>query len=81
MDKRTFNKLTIEQKKVLLNALGYKITDDGLILDENGEPHECPYTKKHVFLENASVMPGSVVVMNTSSVTLSEYMSDYVDDE
>jgi len=81
MDKRTFNKLTIEQKKVLLNALGYKVEEDGLILDENGKPHECPYTKKNVFLENASIMPGSVIVMNTSSITLSEYMSDYVDDE
>ena len=79
MEDITFTKLDKEQKKILLEALGFSVEEDGLVLNDEGKPHICPYTQKKVFLENASILPGSIVVINTSSLTLSEYITDYVD--
>ena len=79
MEDIQFTVLNDQQKTVLLKALDFDVDENGVILAKTGKPHICPYTKKKVLLSNASIMPGSVIVMNTSSLTLSEYISDYVD--
>lgn len=79
MEDISFDSLNDNQKRVLLKALDYNIDENEVILDKTGKPHLCPYTKRKVLLKNASIMPGSVIVMNTSSLTISEYITDYVD--
>lgn len=79
MEDINFDTLNNEQKKVLLKALDYNVDKNGVIIDKTGKPHKCPYTQKKVLLKNASIMPGSAIVMNTSSLTLSEYITDYID--
>lgn len=72
--------LPLEEKKVLLDILGYKISEEGTILKANNEEVICPFTKKAVKIETASLMPGSLIIMNTTPVTLSEYFYQYPDD-
>lgn len=72
--------LPLEEKKVLLEILGYKISEEGTILKANNEKVICPFTKKAVKIETASLMPGSLIIMNTTPVTLSEYFYQYPDD-
>jgi len=76
-----FESIGIEEKKVLLDILGYDVNEDGLILDrETGREYICPYTDRVVFVENASVLPGSTVVINTTELSLAEYLTKFVEE-
>lgn len=79
METIIFEELNDVQKKVLLEALEFKVADDGQINDKTGKPHICPFSNKKVYVKNASILPGSTIVINTSSLTLSEYITKYVD--
>ena len=71
-----------EEKKFLLESLGYEIDCNDFVLDgKTKKLHICPITKKPVKLENASVLPGSTVIINTNAMTLSEYFARYLKEE
>lgn len=75
-----FEEIGIEEKKILLDVLGYEIGEAGIILDkETKKEHICPITESVVFIENASVLPGSSVVINTSELSLAEYFTKFVE--
>ena len=75
-----FEEIGIEEKKILLDVLGYEIGEAGIILDkETKKEHICPITGSVVFIENASVLPGSTVVINTSELSLAEYFTKFVE--
>ncbi len=75
-----FEKIGIEERKVLLDILGYEVNEDGIIIDKNtGEEYRDPITGDVVFIENASILPGSTVIINTSELTLSEYITKYLE--
>lgn len=78
---KAFLQLTPEQKRILLQALDYKIDEQGFVLTATNRKVICPYTHHPVRLETASVLPGSTIIINTSLVTLSEYISDYLEPE
>ncbi|MBL7148317.1 MAG: hypothetical protein ISS82_05820 [Nanoarchaeota archaeon] len=69
-----------EEMEILINALGYHLDEEGIVLDTKKEKVICPFTKKEINICNISVMPGSLVLMNTNPVTLSEYFYQYPDD-
>ncbi|VVB87337.1 Uncharacterised protein [uncultured archaeon] len=75
-----FEEIGIEEKKILLDILGYEIGEGGIILDKHTKKeHICPITESVVFIENASVLPGSTVVINTSELSLAEYFTKFVE--
>ncbi len=75
-----FEEIAIEEKTVLLEILGYRIGEGGIILDnETRKEHICPITGSVVFIENASILPGSTVVINTSELSLAEYFTKFVE--
>lgn len=75
-----FQGIGYEEKKVLLDILGYEVGEDGLILDKlTKKEHMCPITKEVVFIENASVLPGSTVVIRTTEFSLAEYFTEFVE--
>lgn len=75
-----FIDITEDEQKLLLDSLGYDVNTEGVIIDRNtNKPHKCPITKKKVYLKNASILPGSLVIINTSPLTLAEYLSRYVE--
>lgn len=75
-----FEEIGIEEKKILLDVLGYEIGEAGIILDkETKKEHICPITESVVFIENASILPGSSVVINTSELSLAEYFTKFVE--
>ncbi|MBI3027521.1 hypothetical protein HYY70_05410 [Candidatus Woesearchaeota archaeon] len=72
-----FLDLSPEEKILLLDVLDFSIDKEGYIYDELlKERHICPYTKKEVLFQNASILPGSTLVINTSALTISEYITD-----
>jgi hypothetical protein len=71
-----FIEISEGEKKILLDVLGYDVDEKGLIISrEDNKPHRCPYTKREVFLKNASILPGSTIIIDTSVLSLSEYVS------
>ena len=74
--------LNDENKKLLLDFLGFTIDADNLVVDKsNNKRVICPYSNKYVHLSNASVMPGSTIIINTSPYTLSCYISEFLKGE
>jgi len=75
-------KLNDEQKSILLKALDYGIDSKGFIIEtKTNKKVLCKYTNKPVSLNNASILPGSTIIINTSLITLSEYTSEYLESE
>ena len=72
-----FLDLSPEEKILLLDVLGFSIDKEGYIYDLLlKERHICPYTKKDILSQNASILPGSTLIINTSALTISEYITD-----
>jgi|GEM_PF-1386060 hypothetical protein len=75
-----FVRLNVEEKHALLDILGYEVSEDGIILDKKTKKeYICPITNEVVFIENASILPGSTVVINTSELSLAEYFTKYIE--
>ena len=72
-----FLDLKPEEKKLLLESLGFTIDEGGYVYDGLLQERSiCPYTKKEILFDNASILPGSTLIINTSALTLSEYITD-----
>jgi ABC-type taurine transport system ATPase subunit len=74
-----FLKLNDIQKLTLLKLLDYNVDNNKFIIDSDGKKVICPYSKRPVKFENASILPGSTIIINTSLITMSEYVSDYLE--
>ena len=75
-----FIDLESEEKELLLEVLGFSVDQEGYVYDELlKERHICPYTKKEVLFENASILPGSTMIINTSALTISEYITEKIE--
>ncbi|MCJ7648054.1 MAG: hypothetical protein MUP85_05535 [Candidatus Lokiarchaeota archaeon] len=73
-----FEDINIEERKALMDILGYYTDENGLIFSkETKKEHICPVTKDVVFIENASILPGSTVIINTTDLSLSEYFTEF----
>ena len=79
-DFKKFLSLSDEKKKILLKALGYGIDNQGFITDENSNRVLCKYTGVEVPFINASILPGSTIIINTSPYTISKYLEEYVEE-
>ena len=79
-DNIKFEEIGIEEKKVLLDVLGYEVDDNGIIFDKSTQKeHVCPVTGDPVFVENASILPGSTIVIKTTDLSLAEYFTNFVE--
>ena len=76
---KKFISLSDEQKLVLLKSLDYDVDYNGYIVDKNNKKVMCKYSNQPVLFKNASILPGSTVIVNTSLIIISEYISDYLE--
>jgi hypothetical protein len=80
-DFKSFIRLDDDPKKLLLEALGFGIDSEGFVIkSETGIRERCRYTGKQILFKDASVLPGSTVIINTSLITLSQYILDYLEE-
>ncbi|HJH29906.1 MAG TPA: hypothetical protein C5S51_09490 [Methanosarcinaceae archaeon] len=74
----TFTNINIEQKTALMDILGYYVDENGIIFDkETNIQHICPITEETVSIDNASILPGSTIIINTTELSLSEYFKEF----
>ena len=78
---KKFISLNDEQKLVLLKSLDYNVDDNDYIVDKNNKKVICRYSNQPVLFKNASILPGSTVIVNTSLITISEYISEYLESD
>ncbi|ODS41553.1 MAG: hypothetical protein A7315_00030 [Candidatus Altiarchaeales archaeon WOR_SM1_79] len=76
----TFLYIKDDEKKILLDCLGYSVNKEGYIINaKTGDYHTCPITRERVPFKEASILPGSTLVINTTPLTISEYLLDYIE--
>ena len=76
-----FTNINIEEKTALMDILGYYVDEKGIIFDKKTKiEHICPITKEIVSIDNASILPGSTIIINTTELSLSEYFTDFFED-
>ena len=73
-----FTDINSEQKTALMDILGYYVDEKGIIFDKKTKmQHICPITEESVSIDNASILPGSTIIINTTELSLSEYFTDF----
>jgi len=75
-----FISLTDDEKKILLYSLGFSIGREGFIYNNNQRVH-CYYTKEPVRFHEASVLPGSTIIVKTSPINISKYIDEFLENE
>ena len=78
---KKFISLGDEQKLVLLKSLDYDVDYNGYIVDKNNKKVMCRYSNQPVLLKNASILPGSTILLNTSLITISDYISEFLESD
>jgi hypothetical protein len=68
------------KKKILLLALGYDIDQKGFVVwADTKKTVFCKYTRRPVHINEASVLPGSCLVINTTPTSMSQYIEEYLE--
>lgn len=66
-----------EIKIKLLKGLGYD--SDGIFVLRNGEKHLDKYTEEPVRLDNMFIYPGSTIILDNNSLSISSFLEEYGD--
>ena len=75
-----FTHIDNEQKRILLTILGYSVDSEGYLINHRTKkPHICPITNEKVKLEKASILPGSELVINTTPLSIAQYLEKHVE--
>ncbi len=76
-----FDRLDENENRVLLKALGYDINEKGFVVEEHTKNLIwCRYTNKPVKFDEASILPGSTIIINTIPISLSSYIEEFLED-
>lgn len=73
--------LPAKRKKLYLRLLGYDTDNEGFIVDQKQKRVKCRYTNEYIPFKSASILPGTTVIIKTSTYTLSSYISEKLKNE
>jgi hypothetical protein len=70
--------LSNNDRMKVLDKLGYSVNENGFIIDRIGRKEViCRYSNETVHINNAAIMPGSLVIMNANPLTMAEYFAKH----
>ncbi len=69
--------LTSDEKKVILETLGYGINGNGKLTTQMGKLHICPITKQPLDFKNAAIVPGSTLVIKDDILSFADYFAQH----
>jgi len=75
--------LNNKNRLLALQKLGYDLNDEGFVIDKNNSNTEviCKYSREKVHINTAAILPGSVVVINATPITMAQYFLDRDEEE
>lgn len=62
----------------LVQELGYS-SDGTFVLEKNGERHLDRYTKEPIPLDNMVILPGSTIILDNNSLSISSFLEEFGD--
>lgn len=65
-------------KIMLLNQLGYS-SDGTFILNKNGEKYLDKYIDKPIKIDNMAIFPGSTIILDNNSLSISSFLEEFGD--
>lgn len=66
-----------EKRVQILEKLGYEVDNDGYVIDKQTKKEViCKYSKEKVHINTAAILPGSVIIINATPLTMAEYFID-----
>lgn len=68
-----------EQRRKVLEKLGYSINSHGYVVDGKKEVI-CKYSGEKVHINTAAILPGSLLIINANPLTIAQYLMDKIDD-
>ncbi|MFH1181709.1 MAG: hypothetical protein V1702_02005 [Candidatus Woesearchaeota archaeon] len=76
-----FLNLKSNEKEILLKALGYGRNEHGFVINDLTKRIVwCRYTNEPVRFEEASILPGSTIIIKTTPLSLSGYIEEFLED-
>ena len=77
-----FQKLTDDEKKILLSAYDYSVDENGDIIDRSlNEKILSKITKKPLNIKKVALLGGSLIVTDSDPVTISKYLREKIEDD
>ncbi len=72
-----YEEIGVEEKKLLLRAYNFEVNEEGVIIDYLlNEPLISNETRRPIKLENASLIPGSLKIVDTTPLTISKLLRE-----
>lgn len=65
-------------KIMLLKELGYK-SDGIFVLNEKGEKCLDRYTNEQIRIDNMAIFPGSTIILDNNSLSISSFLEEFGD--
>ena len=67
-------RLNNEDRLVVLKKLGYELNDVGYVISSKTKKELiCKYSGEKIHINNAAILPGSVIIINANPLTMAEY--------
>lgn len=65
-------------KIMLVNKLGYK-SDGTFVLNEKGDRCLDKYTREPIKIDNMAIFPGSTIILDNNSLSISSFLEEFED--
>ena len=70
--------LSNEDRIKALSKLGYIINEEGYVIDKSTKKEvRCKYSEEKVHINTAAILPGSLLVINATPLTMAEYFVEH----
>ncbi len=73
--------LSTNDIQLTLERLGYFIDEQGYVLNSNKKEVTCKYTQERVHIKTAAILPGSLLIINATPLSMAQYFLEYSNDE
>jgi hypothetical protein len=70
-----------DERISVLKKLGHDLDNDGYVLEKKSKNRLiCKYSKEVIHINNAAILPGSLIIINANPITMAEYFLDNLKD-
>ncbi len=72
--------LNVSERVKALERLGYSLNNEGYVLDKDNKEITCDYTNERVHIKTAAILPGSLLIINATPLSMARYFIEHPED-